>query len=253
MPCASAVPGASAMLAVGKPRPVPRFAPPITVPVTRHQWPSISAAPCTSPCASSARMALDENTSPASATCATTVTPKPCAAPGTAQRLGIAGAALAEVEVVADHHVRHVRAACTSTCVDERLGRQPGQRGVEAQHDGEVEHRTPPAARACAAAASAGSAVCRAGRTRADAARTASRRPAAGFGRRIPGGLQQRLVAAMHAVEVADRQRRATGVPAARSRFRAGRSWRAASRQTRRSRAFRSHLSRVLMDRVHAH
>src|ERR1700693_1765902 len=120
MPCASAVPGASAILAVGKPRPVARLAPPVTRPDTRHHQPSICAAPLTSPWASSARMAPEENTSPASATCATTATPPwrpprpadPVRAPRPAQGLGVAAAALAEAEVVADDDVGRGELGC---------------------------------------------------------------------------------------------------------------------------------------------
>ena len=130
---------------------------------------------------------------------------------GTAQRLGIAGAALAEVEVVADHHMRHVQ-LLHQHLLDERLGGQPRQRRVEAQHDGKVEperlqqlqlarQRRQPEVRLVGLEELA--------RMRLEQDHAGL---AAGLGRRIPGGLQQRLVPAMHAVEVADGQRRAAGL-----------------------------------------
>ena len=85
--------------------PVPRLAPPTTLPVTAHQCPSISAAPFTSPCAISARMALEENTSPPSATGAITLTPKPISAPARCMCSGAAAAIVAEEEIVADDDV----------------------------------------------------------------------------------------------------------------------------------------------------
>ncbi len=64
MPWAGIWRGSSLKLAVGKPRPVPRLAPPVTVPFTRHQCPSRSAAAATSPAVSRSRMRLDEMMAP---------------------------------------------------------------------------------------------------------------------------------------------------------------------------------------------
>ena len=138
MPCASAVPGGSTRLAVGIAEAGAALgaahhraghAPP----VAEHL-----AAPATSPCASSARTALEENTSPASATWATTVTPKPCAAPARRSVSGSPRTALAEAEVVADHHMAHAQ-PLHQHAVDEGLRRQPGQGGVEAHHHRHIE------------------------------------------------------------------------------------------------------------------
>ena len=81
-----------------------------------------------------------------------------------------------------------------------------GERGIEASTTA-TSTPSSPAAAASGAAASAGSAACRAGRTRADAARTRRRRPARRACRPLLRRLQERLVAAMHAIEVADGQR----------------------------------------------
>jgi hypothetical protein len=58
--------------------------------------------------------------------------------PGTPQRLRIARAALAEAEIVADHHVGHAERPHQHP-VDEVVGRQPRQGGVEAHHHRHVQ------------------------------------------------------------------------------------------------------------------
>ena len=130
---------------------------------------------------------------------------------GTAQRLGIAGTALAEMEVVADHHMRHMQ-LLHQHLGDERLRGQARQRRIEAQHDGKVEpeglqqlqlarQRRQPEVGFVGLEEFA--------RMRLEQHHAGL---AAGLGRRIADGLQQRLVPAMHAVEVADGQRRAAGL-----------------------------------------
>src|SRR4029453_6759190 len=99
------------MFAVGKPKPVPRLAPPTTVPATRHSRPSRRAAPLTSPCARRRRMALDEKTSPSSAPGGSPVRPKPGGAPGVP----------AEEEVVPDNDMPGAE-AIDDDAVDELVG-----------------------------------------------------------------------------------------------------------------------------------
>ncbi len=87
--------------------------------------------------------------------------------------------------------------------VDEFIGRQGGKRGIEGQHDREVEAELLEDRQLLRAAASGESAAPRDERIHADAARTRGAGGAPSRGR-WRSGAQQRLVAAMHAVEVAD-------------------------------------------------
>ena len=155
-------------------------------------------------------MALEENTSPASATWATTVTPKPCARARPPQRLGIAGAAFAEAEIVADHHVAHAE-PLHQHALDERLGRQAARAASK---------RTTTATSSPSASSSAslrGSGVRRkCGLSGWKNSRGCGSKTMAPAGAAVPprladGRRDQRLVAPVHAVEVADRQHAAAG------------------------------------------
>ena len=94
------------------------------------------------------------------------------------QGLGVAAAALAEAEIVADDDVARRRAASTSTRAMKSSADSAARAASKAQHDGEIEPEALQQLAASGAAASAGSAAGRAGRTRADAARTGRRRRA---------------------------------------------------------------------------
>src|SRR5690606_36257673 len=63
---------------------------------------------------------------------------KPVLQSGGPHQLRVAAAALAEEEVVADHHVSDVQGA-NQHLLDEPRGRKAGQLGIEREHDGEIE------------------------------------------------------------------------------------------------------------------
>ena len=83
-------------------------------------------------------MALEENTSPSSATGATTVSPKPSLLGGGLHRLRRAAAALAEEEIVADDDVARAQ-ALDQHARDEIVGGEAGELGVEGEHDRQIE------------------------------------------------------------------------------------------------------------------
>ena len=127
-------------LDVGGRKSQPRAAavPPTTVPETRQKWPIISAAPATSPWASSARMAEEENTSPASPTWATMVTPKPCALPARRRASGSPARLAAETEIIADHDVTDAEAGHQDT-LDKVLGGEGREGSIEGQNEDNVQ------------------------------------------------------------------------------------------------------------------
>ena len=112
------------------------------------------------------------------------------------------------MEIEADRRAADAEAA-DQDALDEILRRGRGERGVEGHDDGAVEPGRRRAAAACRARWRAGTAGPAGGRTCADAARRSAPPPCG----RAPGararGVDHRAVAAMHAVEIADRHHRA--------------------------------------------
>ena len=204
MPCPSAVPRGSGTLAVGKPSPVPRLAPPDDgagdAPSRAEQTRGAFDVALRQPQADGARgehlAVLGDGLNDGDAE----AEPLRRRAHGS----GRAGAPLAEEEVVADDDVADAE-PLDEHVGDEVVGRQAGERRVEGEHDGEVEAEALEQRELLRQAASGGSAAPRGGRTRAGAARRSARRPARRARAPYRGsGAQQRLMAAMHAVEIAD-------------------------------------------------
>ena len=153
-------------------------------------------------------MALEENTSPSSATGSTMVMPKPNRCASRAHGVGRAGAPLAEEEVVADDDVAHAEPV-DQHVRDEVVGRQVGERRIEGEHDREVEAE---AFEQRELAFERREVEVRL-RGLEELARVRLEDQHAGgcveLARGVPDGGQQRLMAAVHAVEVAESEHRA--------------------------------------------
>ena len=182
----------------------PRWSPSSTAPSISQAWPSSSAASRAQPCAQGLADAgrgvdlalvhhgIEHGDAEASG-------PGPLA-----QHLDIAAAARAEGEVVAAHDVARAK-SLQQDVVDEGIGRQRGERLVEAlrQHGlHAVLAQQPDLCRRQGEAEGAGVGHEEAARMRLEGERDQRRAQRA---RPFAGMRQQRLVAAMHAVEIAER------------------------------------------------
>ena len=153
-------------------------------------------------------MALEENTSPSSATGSTTVMPKPNRCASARMVSGVPVRPLPKKKSWPMTTWR-TPSPSTSTSRDEVVGRQAGERRVEGEHDREVEaealeQRELALERREVEVRLLG--VEELARVRLEEQHAGRR---AELARGVPGGGQQRLMPAMHAVEVAEREHRA--------------------------------------------